>query len=104
MKIVLSNDTEIAIEQANVRYADITDNENKNDEYYWKYPVVEFMANPNTFNASILIENKDFFDEFTLHFGDNKTKKFTGFELREDLIRESYSDSLSTVMFAVSSK
>lgn len=104
MKIVLSNDKEIDIIQANVRYADITDNENKNDQYYWKYPVVEFLANPNTFNASMLIENKDFFNEFTLHFEENKTKKFTGFELQENSIRESYSDLSSTVMFVASSK
>ena len=104
MKIVLSNDKEIDIIQANVRYADITDNENKNDQYDWKYPVVEFLANPNTFNASMHIENKDFFNEFTLHFEENKTKKFTGFELQENSIRESYSDLSSTVMFIASSK
>lgn len=103
MKVVLSNGVEFPIKQANVRYSELSDDENKYDREPYKYPVVEFMTTPEMFVASVILDNKDYFDEFTLHFGDNQFKTFTSFELDEGSIRESYSDESSTVMFIASS-
>ena len=103
MKVVLSNDVEFNVTQANVRYSDLTDNENKSDDEAFNYPVVEFMADPSVFDTSIVFNNKEYFNEFTLYFG-NKAKTFTGFKLYNPSIRENYSDLNSMIIFTAVTK
>lgn len=99
MKVVLSNGVELPVTQASVRYAETKEGKDAEDI---KYPIVDFVADGDSFDINTLIQNKEYFDEFVLHYG-SRTKTFTGFQLYDESLRENYTDYDSTILFFVTS-
>lgn len=99
MKVVLSNGVEFPVTQASVRYAETKEGKDAEDI---KYPIVDFVAEDDSLDVNTLIQNKEHFDEFDLQYG-GKTKKFTGFQLYEESLRENYTDYNSSILFFATS-